>query len=58
MKNYETRKAEARQEAIGWQLRFNEKDHTYYEVAAANERFYKKAKRLGLIKEFKANGII
>lgn len=57
-KDYKTRKEEARQKAIDWQLSFGENNYSYYDLMLWGEYFAKKAKRYGLIKEFKENGII
>ena len=58
MKTYQERKEEAREQAIIWQLEASEKCLSYAELAEAGEHFAKLAKRYGLIKEFKENGII
>ena len=55
---YEIAKENARQKAIDWQLEFIEKDHYMSEYAYWNNYFTKLAKRYGLIKEFRENGII
>lgn len=55
---YEIKKEEARQKAIDWQIEFSQNDHYMSEYAYYNNYFYKLAKRYGLIKEFKENGII
>ena len=55
---YETKKEEARQEAIDWQIEFSQNSHYMSEYAYYSNHFYKLAKRYGLIKEFKENGII
>lgn len=53
---YAERKAKARQEAIEWQAHFDCMD--WYSVNAWTVHFAKMAKRYGLVKEFKENGII
>lgn len=58
MKNYETKKEQARQQAIDWQIEFSEKDHFCSELAETSEKFAKLGKRYGLLKEFKENGVI
>lgn len=58
MKKYQERKEEAREQAIIWQLEAGKKHLSYTELAEAGEHFTKLAKRYGLIKEFKENGII
>lgn len=55
---YEIGKAKAIDMAIEWQLEFSENDHYMSEYAYWNNYFYKLAKRYGLIKEFRENGII
>ena len=57
-KDYKTRKEEARQEAIEWQLTLDDNNYSYYDLMLWCDYFTKKAKRYGLIKEFKENGII
>jgi hypothetical protein len=58
MKTYKERKEEAREKAIEWQYSAGEKNYYMNEMAYFYEYFYKLAKRYGLIKEFKENGII
>lgn len=58
MSNYQTQKARARDKAIEYQLTASEKQYSYYELYQLGEYFIKLAKRYGLIKEFKENGII
>ena len=55
---YLKRKNQAEQEAIDWQCDFG--NHTYYwsDIAYFADYFYKLGKRYGLLKVFKANGII
>ena len=57
-KDYKTKKEEARQEAINWQLSFGEKNYSYYDLMLWGDYFYKMGKRYGLLKEFKENEII
>ena len=58
MKTYQERKEEAREQAIIWQSEASEKCLSYGELYEAGEYFSKLAKRYGLVKEFKKNGII
>ena len=58
LNSYEKRKAAARETAVEWQLDFDKHDYTYGELAEFTEYFTKLAKRYGLTKEFKENGII
>lgn len=55
---YKKLKEKARQKAIEWQKEFSEKQIFYSELVEAQAYFEKQAKRYGLIKEFKENGII
>lgn len=57
-KDYKTRKEEARQEAINWQLSFGENNYSYYDLMLWGDYVTKKAKKYGLVKEFKENGIL
>ena len=58
MNKYQAEKEKARDEAIYWQLNFNDYDYDYLELAECQNYFTRKAKRYGLVKEFKENGII
>ena len=58
MKKYLENKEKIRQEAISWQLSFDENNYSYGELLAYEEYFYKMGKRYGLLKEFKENCII
>lgn len=58
MTKYQKGKARAIDEAIEWQLDTSDRCMSYGELAHAQEYFSKLAKRYGLIKEFKENGII
>lgn len=58
MKNYQYYKAMAIDKAIEWQHNASEKQYSYGELAEFGEYFSKLAKRYGLIKEFRENGII
>lgn len=58
MKTYVERKAQAAEEARQWQLNFGNESHSYAELLTAQNRFAKLAKRYGLVKEFRENGII
>lgn len=50
-------KEKARQEAIDWQLDFDNHNYSWGELAEYQNRFEKIGKRYGLLKEFKENGI-
>lgn len=56
--NYTINKEKARQEAIDWQTMASCNDLSYSELADYGEYFTKKARRYGLLKEFRENCII
>ena len=51
-------KEDARQEAIDWQIWVSEQNLSYGELAEYQDYFTKLARRFGLTKEFRENGII
>ena len=55
---YKEKKAEARQMAIDWQNKQATESSSYLEIVEQVEKFWKLAKKYGLLKEFKENGII
>lgn len=55
---YAEKKENARQQAIDWQLEASEMNLSYEGYAIAGAHFRKQAKRYGLTKEFRENGII
>jgi hypothetical protein len=55
---YQERKNEIRSEAIAWQTMSGELARSWQEIASDCARFCKLAKRYGLIKEFKREGIL
>ena len=55
---YQELKAAARQKAIDWQNEFSENNYSYGELNFYQAYFETLAKRYGLIKEFRENGII
>ena len=57
-KTYQELKNKAREEAIEWQCDFENHNYYWSELADWSEHFTKLAKRYGLTKEFKENGII
>lgn len=57
-KTYQELKNKAREEAKAWQLDFANNNHSYEEFSETQLEFVKLAKRYGLTKEFKENGII
>ena len=58
MNNYQKQKARAINEAIEYQHNASGKQYSYSELYEIGNYFYKLAKRYGLIKEFRDNGII
>lgn len=58
MNKYQTEKARARDKAVEWQRGFCDHDYSYGELAYYCEYFSRLARRYGLVKEFKENGII
>ena len=58
MNRYQIQKAKAREQAIEWQYDFNNHNCSYLELVKFAEYFTRLAKRYGLVKEFKENGII
>lgn len=57
MTNYQKRKEQARQKAIDWQMWACDECLSYGELAEFGAYFTKLAKRYGLLKEFRENGI-
>lgn len=57
MNKYQQGKGRAREQAINWQLDFNNHNYSYSELADYGDYFYKLGKRYGLLKEFRENGI-
>ena len=55
---YERLKDEARQKAIQWQFETSGKNMSYGEFATAQEHLQRLARKYGLTKEFRENGII
>ena len=55
---YQEKQKQLRQEALDFQFMSNDKDLSYSEIAEIQGYFYKKGKALGLLKEFRENGII
>ena len=58
MNAYRKAKDNARNKAIEWRLSFDGKCLSWSEVAYYGDYFYSLAKRYGLVKEFRENGII
>lgn len=57
MNYYYKRKEAVRQQAIEWQLDFNNHNYSYGELAIWGEYFHALGKRYGLLREFHENGI-
>lgn len=53
-----TKQAELRQQAIDWQRTIEYQNYSYSELAEWQGYFETLARKYGLIKEFKENGII
>ena len=58
MNKYQKGKEKTRNEAIDWQADFANHNYSYGELASFSDYFEKQARRYGLVKEFKENGII
>lgn len=58
MNKYQLNKARAIDKAIEYQHNASKKQYSYSELYEIQDYFYKLAKRYGLIKEFRENGII
>lgn len=58
MNKYQKAKDKVRDKAIEWQLDFNNHNYSYGELAYYGSYFERLAKRYGLIREFRENGII
>ena len=54
---YETKKENARQEAIDWQSDFCNHNYRYGELAEFEYHFEKLGRRYGLLREFRESGI-
>lgn len=57
MNYYQRRKEQVRQEAIEWQLDFNNHNYSWGELAIWGEHFERLGRRYGLLREFHENGI-
>ena len=58
MNAYQRAKESARNKAIEWQNDFINHNYSYGELVYFGEYFERLAKRYGLVKEFRENGII
>lgn len=57
MNNYQKRKEEARNEAIEWQLDFENHNYSWSELSYYVGYFTALGKKYGLLREFRENGI-
>lgn len=58
VKNYQTKKEEARRAAIAFQIYASAAAYSWGELAEIQEYFEKIARRFGLVREFRENAII
>lgn len=58
MTKYQIEKEKAREKAIEWQYDFCNHNYSWGELAHYQNYFTRLAKRYGLVKEFRENGII
>lgn len=58
MNDYQKAKENVRNKAVEWQLSFNDNNYSYDEISCYTAYFAALAKRYGLVREFKENGII
>lgn len=58
MYKYTELKERARNKAIEWWMDFDNHNYSYSELAYYGDYFTRLAKRYGLVKEFRENGII
>lgn len=58
MNKYQVAKKNARNKAIEWQSGFCDQNYSYGELTYYGEYFGRLAKRYGLVREFRENGII
>lgn len=58
MSRYRDGKEQVRNAAIEWQLEHDGKCLSWNEIATQQDKFCKLAKRYGLVREFRENGII
>lgn len=58
MNKYQISKERARSKAVEWQIDFCNQNYSYGELAYWGDYFRGLAKRYGLMREFRENGII
>lgn len=55
---YQRKKEELRNEAIDWQADFSNHSYSWWDIADYQDDFERRARKFGLIREFRENGII
>lgn len=55
---YREKKEKLREKAMTWQHDFSNHNYSYGEIAEQQAYFEKEGKKLGLIREFRENGIL
>lgn len=58
MNKYQERKEKIRQQAIEWQQDFENQDYCWGDLLIYHDYFEDLAKKYGLLKEFRGNGIL
>ena len=58
MNVYQKAKERAKDKAVEWQSNFCDKNYSYEELAYWGDYFWRLARRYGLVREFRENGII
>lgn len=58
MNTYQRRKDTAREQAAQWQTDFSDRSPSWGEIAAQQRQLEQIARRYGLLREFRENGII
>ena len=58
MNKYQEQKEKTRQQAIEWQIDFENQGYCWGDLIIYHQYFEEKGKRYGLLKEFRENGII
>lgn len=58
MNKYQRAKEAARNKAVEWQNNFCDENYSYGELAYWGDYFWRLARRYGLVREFRENGII
>ena len=58
MNYYERKKAELRAEAIEHQISVSEQNLSWWDISAYTEDLYERAKKVGMVRELRKEGII